>query len=190
MAETLQRSFNGQIGREHGRLGVFGLLEFVFGLFQFLSGQRGTEHETGKRFAVENIDHGLVGLRPNLCWGREALNQIGGHAHVLTALAGVHVDGFRFAWQGRLVGHQHPLSLQEPPLVFVSQGLGGQGLALGKFGPGRGHHGQANGGCRLKCTAGGLQGFGEASPLRVVVKQRAAERQGTKLCRHLFQGIS
>ena len=135
VTEGAERPLNGQIRREHGRLCVFCLLEFVLCFLEFVLGQRGAKDESGERFTAENLDHGLIRLSPNFCWSREALNQIGSHADVLAALARIHVDGFRFGRHGGLVGDQDALGLQKAPLLCVEHRLTRQRLPLGKFSP-------------------------------------------------------
>ena len=104
MAVGLERTFNGQVGREHRRLRVLGLLEFVLRFLEFVLGEGRTQHKSRECFTIQHLHHGFVRLLPYISRGRETLNQVGGHADVLASLARVHMDGLGFGRHGRLVG--------------------------------------------------------------------------------------
>ena len=131
----VQRSFNRQISSEHGRLSVFRLLEFVLCLHLFLFGEVGTKNETRQRFTIQYFGHGLVCLRPHLLNSSVTLVQIMRHSNVLTALTGVHVSDFRLCMQRCIVGEEHPLCLQEAPLILIVHSLESEGATLRKFCP-------------------------------------------------------
>ena len=178
VAKGAQGSLDGQIGREHGRLRVLGLLEFVFRFLQFLFAEGGAQHEAGERFTAQHVDHGFIGLAPNVCGGGEALNQVSRHADVLTALAGVHVDGFCFGRHGGLVGDQDALCLKETPFVGVHHRLTCEGLSLVEFRPRGGDQRQPVGCLRVKGGAGLLKSLRKTSSPRIVVKERAVKGHG------------
>ena len=178
VAVGTQGALNGQIGRQHRRLRVFRLFEFVLRFLELFFAQRRAENETGERLAAKNLHHGLIGLAPNLCGGREALNQIGGHAHVLTALAGVHVNGFCLGWHGGLVGHEDALSLQEAPFFCVKHRLTSERLAFGEFRPRGGDQRHAEGCFGVKRRTGGFKRGGQTKPTGIIIKQRPLEGNG------------
>ncbi len=103
------------------------------------------------------------------------MNQIGGHADVLAALTGVHVNGFRFWGHGGLVSDEDALGLEEAPLFSVHHGLTCQGLALRKFSPRRGDQRHSERSLSIEGLAGVLECFRKATAPRVIVKQGATE---------------
>ena len=185
----IERSFNRQIGCQHRRLRVLRLLEFVLRFLQFFFAQGRAQDKSGERLATQDIDHGLVGLLPNLSGCGETLNQIGGHADVLTPLTGVHVNGFGLGWHRWLVGQQHTLRLQEAPLFAVHHRLPCQRLALGKFCPRGGDESQAERFGRVKTRTGRLQRFRKTSSFGVVVKQRPVKSDTGQLGLQRFKRV-
>ena len=176
MSVGLKRSLDGQVGREHRRLSVFGLLEFILGLFEFLLRERGAQHETGEGFAAQHLNHRLVGLRPHLRWCGESLHQVRGHADVLAALPRIHVNGLRLGRQRCLVGDEDALRLQKAPLGGVHHGLAGQGLSLREFRPGGGDDRHAERCCGIERRTGVLERLRQTVALGVLIEERAIER--------------
>ena len=172
----LEGSLDGQVGRAHRRLSVFGLLEFMLGFFECVLRERGAQHETGEGFTAQNLNHRLVSLRPHLSWCSKSLHQICGHADVLTALPRVHVDGLRLGRQRWLVGDEDALRLQKAPLGGVHHGLAGQGLSLRKFRPGGGDDGHAERCCGIERRTGVLKRLRQTVALGVLIEERAIER--------------
>ena len=178
---SLQGALNGQICREHRRLGVFGLLEFVLCRLQLLFGQGRAQNKSRKGFTSQNLHHRFIGLRPDIGGCRKALGQICRHANVLAALAGIHVNRFGLGRHGWLIGDKDALGLQKAPFFSIQHRFGCEALSFRKFSPGRGDKGHAERCLGLKGGACRLKGFGKSTTERIVVKQRALKRQGGQL---------
>ena len=96
VTKGLQGSLYRQVSGQHRRLCVLRLLEFVLGFLSFFIRERGAQDETGECFAVKDLHHRLVRLLPYGCRRRKSLCKVGGHAHVLASLTGIHVDALCF----------------------------------------------------------------------------------------------
>ena len=155
----LERALNGQIGRQHRRLCVFGLLEFVFCFLEFVFGKCRAQDKSGECFTTQDINHGFVCLTPNVRGGCETLNQICGHANVLTSLARIHVNRFCLWGHWRLVGDEDALGLEEAPFFGVHHGLACEGLTLRKFSPRRGDQRHSERSINIETFAGVLESF-------------------------------
>ena len=132
---SLQGTLDGQICRQHRRLGVFGLLEFVLRRLQFLFGQGRAQNKSREGFASKDLHHRFIGLRPDVGGRRKALSQIGRHANVLAALAGIHVNRFGLGRHGWLVGDEDALGLQKSPFFSIQHRFACEALSFRKFSP-------------------------------------------------------
>ena len=121
-AVIVEGTLDGQIGRQHGRLGVFGPLELRFSVLDFFLGQVASQHKGRERLAVQHLNHGLVSQTPDVLNRREALPEVVGHPNVLAALTGVHVGDFGLGGHGGLVGDHHALGRKEAPTGGIGQG--------------------------------------------------------------------
>ncbi len=100
MSVGVEGSFNRQISSEHGGLSVFSLLQFILGFLAFVSIEVASQHETRKGFTVQNLNHRLIGLLPDLSRCGKSLNKVVRHSDVLAALTGIHVGDFGFCRHG------------------------------------------------------------------------------------------
>ena len=131
----IERTLDGEICGEHGRLGVFGLFQFVLCLGLFLFGKVRPKDKAGEGFTIENFSHRFIGLSPHLLNCSITLVEVMRHTDVLTALTGVHVGDFCFRMKGCVLGDQNPLCLQKAPLFFIAHGFCSQNATLGEFSP-------------------------------------------------------
>ena len=172
VSKGVQRPLDGQVGRQHGGLRVFGLLQFVLGFHPLVLGQRRTKDETGEGLAVQHLHHGFIGLVPNLLCCGKPLNEVRRHADVLAALSGVHVGNLGFVGKRWLVGDHDALRLQEAPLFRVMHRLGSQTLPLGELRPRRRNNGHADRCGGIEADTPSLKFAGQPSATGVVVEQR------------------
>ena len=121
-AVIVEGTLDGQVGRQHGGLGVFGPLELRFGVVDFFLRQVASQHKGGERLAVQHLDHGFVSQTPDVLNRREALPEVVGHPNVLTALTGVHVGDFGLGRHGRLIRDHDALGREEAPTGGIGQG--------------------------------------------------------------------
>ena len=85
-AVFFQHAHHRHIGRQHGRLGDLGILQFLFRLGKFLFGAVGID-ETGKRLAQDRR-HDPIGLIEGFLHHRFCIPQIVEHVHILRPLPG------------------------------------------------------------------------------------------------------
>ena len=172
VSKGVQRPLDGQVGRQHGGLRVFGLLQFVLGFHPLVLGQGRTKNKTREGLTVQHLHHGFIGLVPDLLCCGKTLDEIHRHPDVLAALPRVHVGNLGFVGKRWLVRDHDALRLQEAPLLRVMHRLGSQTLSLDELRPCRRNHGHADRCGGIETGTPSLKFTGQPSATGVVVEQR------------------